>query len=370
MRIAFLTDIHIGNPKINLPKLHDVFLGMVFPKLAECELILFGGDFFDCLLNINGDAGIFAVSLVDELFELISTRDCWLRVLRGTFSHDRYQNRLFTDRPNGLGNYKGLPKCRTINKVAVESFPDGPIVAYCPDDLPCKDPTDLVLATLEANHLASVDYLCSHGYWDHLLPPAMTIRPHNCLDYNRLGPKITCHVFNGHVHSRGIWNKVVTGGSLERFRHGEEEDKGFYLADWDPATRTDTLTFVKNEKATPFITVDMTVLEKGDRALAYLDRRIHETVKNDYTGPIHIRLLGEGSMILPVIRDRYPNAVVTEKKDPPQRQAKVEFMGSVSDLPIITEDNLPEIIWNNVKDEHPNLTIPNIKELLNYATGI
>ena len=362
MKISFLTDLHIGNAKIQLHRLIDNLEKIAWPELESSDLVLLGGDFFDCLLNINGDAGVVAIYVIDKILELVARKRIFLRVLRGTFSHDRYQNRLFVERASSIPDKDGTPLVRVIDKIEIETFKDPMTILYCPDDIPCKDVTESVLDTLRSAHLDAVDYMCCHGYWDHLLPPGMPTRPHNCLDYDQIASHVRCRIFNGHVHTRSVWKKVISGGSFERFRHGEEEKKGFYTAVFNPKKHADEITFVPNTGTIPFITLDMNILGSNERALAYLERRVKDE-RPDEGCPVHIRLVGEGSSLIQAIKDAYPKAIVTEKKNVVQVQEKVTFMNTIQDLPVITEDNLPGIIYNNIK-ESETLTLERIKEIL------
>jgi len=366
MKISFLTDIHVGNPKIQLKRLVDNLETIAWPEMSDSDLILLGGDFFDCLLNINSDAGVASIYIIDKLLDLVGEKSIYLRILRGTFSHDRYQNRLFVERASALPEKDGLPLVRVLDKIEVEKFPNGMTIVYCPDDIPCKDVTESVLTAINAAHLETVDYACCHGYWDHLLPPGLPTRPHNCLDYDKIAPKVKCRIFNGHVHTRSVWNKVVSGGSFERFRHGEEEAKGFYTASFHEDTHTDVLSFIQNTGTIPFITLDMNILESNDRALSYLKRRIKDE-RPDEDCPIHVRIVGTDSSLIQAIKELYPKAVVTEKKNVIQVQEKVTFMTTIQDLPVITEDNLPAIIYDNVRESHPEMTLDKIKEILHAS---
>lgn len=337
-----------------------------YPEIATSQLLLLGGDFFDCLLNINSDAGIAAIFIIDELIEMCLSKNIYLRVLRGTFSHDRYQNRLFVDRARAIPNYKGIPLIRTIDAVEVERFtPYNCDILFCPDDQPQKDMSQVILDVLEANHLDQVDFFCCHGYWDHLLPPNLLIHPSDCLNYDRLESKIRCYVFNGHVHSASLWKKVISGGSFERFKHAEEEDKGFYTAEFNEKKHTATLKFIRNVEAVPFITIDLSLHMSVDESLDYLKKRVSSMLYQP-DQVIHIRLLGNGDALVPTIQDLYPKSVVTVKRlASPVEDIPLSQFDMIQDLPTITESNLPGLIYENVHELCPTLTESRIVEILN-----
>jgi len=367
VKIPFLTDLHFGNPKIQTMRMVDSLHEYAYPVIAESQLLLLGGDFFDRLLDINSDAGILAIYVIDQLINIAMEKKVYIRILRGTFSHDRMQNRMFVERAQSIPQYNKLPLIRAVNKVEIERFPCfGLDVLFCPDDQPQPDMTDAIIDTLNANHLEQVDYMCCHGYWDHLLPDNTVKKPHDCLDYDRLKNRVRYQIFNGHVHSPGIWKKVISGGSFERFRHNEEEDKGFYVAEYNSDTKTSAIKFVRNKKAVPFITVHMENSATPDSALEYLEKRIKQDLKYYASNNevVHIRIVGDGSAIIPTIKEKYPKAMITEKHVVTKQKVEVEFSDSISDLPTITEENLPSLIRNNVKEEHPELSEARIKEIL------
>ena len=372
MKIVFLTDIHIGAPKVYLDRIHESLRKYAYPEIETAQLLLLGGDFFDCLLNLNSDAGIIALFIIDELIELAVKNHIYVRVLRGTFSHDRYQNRLFIDRAREIPMYKDIPLIRIIEKIEVERFtPYNLDILYCPDDQPYEDVTQAILDVLDANHLDAVDYFCCHGFWDHLLPSTIPTRPHNCLDYNKLESKVRCHIFNGHVHSPSIWNKVISGGSFERFRHAEEEDKGFWTAEYDPDKHTSIARFIRNKEAVPFITIDLSLHPSTEEVMSYLDRRVEQafSYENALNRVMHIRLIGDGSAVMPAMKDKYPYAVFTEKHITEAKKEDMMYQTDIThDLPLITVSNLPDLIYDNVHQKYPELTRDRIKEILD-GTG-
>ena len=354
MKITFLTDIHIGNPKIHLERIMTSLHKYAYPEILTSQIVLLGGDFFDCLLNINSDAGIKAIYIIDELIDICMTHNIYLRVLRGTFSHDRYQNRLFVERARTIPELHGIPLIKVVDTVSVKRFtPYHCDILFCPDDQPQKDMSQVILDVLEANHLDQVDYFCCHGYWDHLLPNNLLNKPNDCLDYQRLESKVRCYIFNGHVHTPSVWNKVVSGGSFERFRHGEEEDKGFYISEFDQKKHTATLKFIRNLEAVPFISIDLALHQKTDEAtklqsfdnvLEYLKKRIDQslTYMDNKDHVVYIRLIGDGTILVPTIQNLYPKAVITTKKQAAQQEIEDYRIDMIEDLPTITVNNLQQ----------------------------
>lgn len=369
MKIVFLTDIHVGNSKIYLDKLVHNLRTYVYPEIQNAQMLILGGDFFDSLLNLNSDAGIVALYIIDELIELSIKNNMYLRVLRGTFSHDRYQNRIFVDRAKEIPLFNDIPLIRIIDKIEVERFSPYKIdVLYCPDDQPDQDRTQAVLDMLEANHLEQVDYFCHHGYWDCLLKLGVEQNPSRYIEYERFSQKVRHYVLNGHIHSPGIYNKIISGGSFERFRHAEEEDKGFYVIDHDVEKQVATARFVRNKETVPFITINMASFSNPSDAIDYLQKKVNVVFAyypEDARRIMHVRIVGDGSAVTATMKDMFPYACFTEKRVKEAEKEDSYRRDLVSDLPNITVSNLPELIYNNIHQKYPDITQERIKEILN-----
>ena len=68
------------------------------------------------------------------------------------------------------------------------------------------------------------------------------------------------------------------------------------------------------------------------------------------------------------MRDNLSNVVVTKKSTVTQEIDTEELHQVLDDLPIITEDNLPLMISESLKDTDVPLTEQEIKEILDDAT--
>ena len=372
INILGITDLHLGHPHIPPVRLYEHLIKYVYPKLKDIHLLIIGGDFFDRLCNLNGDSGIYAVIIVDDLVRLASTYGFYIRVVRGTFSHDRYQNRLFLTKGKEHLQIHNKPLVRVLDNIELEIFDDLKIsVVYCPDDQPHADVTQAVIDVIEAHKLKQIDILCSHGYWEHLLPRGLTQLPHNTLLYDRLGPYIRGAVINGHVHTMNIYKKVFNCGSFERFQHGEEEKKGCFLLHYRLKDRKLTYEFIENQEATPFVTLDLSdTFGSIELDLEEIIRVIND-LRSKYNDPnlrIHLRLVENSDTLVPYVKENFPNVVVTKKSTAMQEVNTEELHQILDDLPIITEDNLPSMISQAIQSSECPLTEQEVKEILDATT--
>ena len=372
IKIVELTDLHIG--RINIPPemVRQHLVKYLYPKLVDADILDIGGDFFDCLCNLNNDAGIVATIIVDELIEMALEHKFYIRVVRGTFSHDRFQNRLFLTQRRSELKLGSNPLVKVVDRISIEVFEDLKIsVLYCPDDQPYTDVTQTVLDVIEAHKLKKVDFIFSHGYFEHLLPKGLTKVPHNTLYYDRLKNKVAGAILNGHVHTPSVYEKVFNGGSFERLQHGEEENKGFFVLTYDVKSHKLTYEFIVNQDAIPFVTIDVNKTFTVETALEWITKKVDEIRKErkDPDLKIFLRLAGNSEFVALYVRENFPNVVLTTKSTPTQIVDTEELNITTDDLPIITEDNLPLMVEAALAETDTPLTVDEIKDILNDTTN-
>lgn len=368
IKIVELTDLHIGRTNIPPDMVRQHLVKYLYPKLADADILDVGGDFFDCLCNLNNDAGIIATVIVDELIEMALEHKFYIRVVRGTFSHDRFQNRLFlTQRRSELQLGKN-PLVKVVDRISIEVFEDLKIsVLYCPDDQPYPDVTQALIDVIDAHKLKTVDFIFSHGYFEHLLPKGLVKVPHNTLFYDRIKNRVSGAILNGHVHTANVYEKVFNGGSFERLQHGEEENKGFFVLTYDVKSHKITYEFVVNEDTIPFITMDINKAFNVDTALEWITKRVDEIreQRKDPNLKIFLRLAGNSDFVALYVRENFTNVVLTTKSTPTQDVNTEELNICRDELPIITEDNLPMMVEAALAGTDTPLTVDEIKEILN-----
>lgn len=366
IRIAALMDLHIGHPKTIPSKTHEHLEKYLYPELKNIDLLLIGGDFFDNLLNLNSDAGMYAGIIIDDLIEFAKEYKFFIRVIRGTFTHDRYQNRFFLVKDGGENNIDGCPLVRVIDNIELEYISSLNLsIIYCPDDQPYKDLTGSIINIISKHPSGKVDILCSHGYYDHMLPSQTIHIPHNTLYWDRLKSYISGIALNGHIHNSFVYNNVISVGSFERMKHADEGPKGYYLVNYNTKKKKATYKQVVNELATPFITIPLNNFGTPEKVCQYITTLVDE--KTELLGKdarIFIRLLGNSPDVKAFTEELFPNVTVsmsdTSFNDEPDEDLNI----SCDELPVITEDNLPDLILSNISKDI-KITVKEIKEILN-----
>lgn len=376
LRILHLTDLHIGHNNNNPQFIYENVFKIVYPRLQDIDFLILGGDFFHTLISLNEVAGFYATTIISDLLHLAKEYGFYIRVLRGTFSHDRNQNRMF----ESLTEYNDIkiddiPIIKVINNISVEIFPKKNIsFAYIPDDQPYDDLGEALKDVLKTHNLPAVDILVSHSYYAHLLIPNIPI-PHNTLYYDKIKNMVKCCMLNGHVHTRSIYHNVINTGSFERMCHGEEEPKGFTIVNYDTSSKEKSFEFVENTNTYIYKTLDMRHTDNVEEARDIFNKYA-DTIKDkllltnsiDNGRKVYIRLLINDVIIKQVIEDyglsKYKNIVFSSKKQE-HIESKDNIIVSVSELPIITPDNLSTMIYNDCQKDNVNdISLDFIKEFI------
>lgn len=246
-----MSDLHLGHPSIDADTMIERYSDLIFPKLKETDILLINGDLFDSALSLadshTPDILIFLANLID----LCKKEKVVILTVRGTFSHDRDQIKVFY---NLSQNKKMGNNSRYYDKISLDEV-CGKKFLFLPDDLPFKNSDEIldqVHKMLTEKKWDNVDYALAHGYFDFMVPagvhqPKITYRPEQFHFVKKL-------VNVGHVHTtRCVDNKgipILYNGSPERLRHGEEEDKGIYLV--KEKSDNITITFIENKESTVF----------------------------------------------------------------------------------------------------------------------
>lgn len=368
INILHAPDIHFGHPKVEPFLIYEHMEKYMFPELmsGKINILSITGDFFHSLLNMNSDAGVYAALTIDRLISLAQYYKFYIRVIRGTFSHDRFQNRFFTISKGAEVKLNDKPLVRVIDNIEIETFPDLDLsVMYCPDDQPYEDLTETLIDIIKSYHMESVDVLLSHGYYDHMLPKNIPHIPTDTIFFDRINPYVKYFCLNGHVHSPSVYqNKCISGGSFERMVHGEEEDKGFFVVTIDKQNDKTRYKFVVNKEALPFISIAPSNFKNLEDCFKYIDDLITKLRANDKDRKLFFRIIGDNDNIAAYLRESTHGVEVTTKSSIVQQVVEEDISDVSCDLPVITEENLPAMVISGLKNTDILLTEQEVKEIL------
>lgn len=368
LRIVSISDIHLGNNKVDIGTLAYRLDKYLVPKIKDCDLLVLGGDILDMILSFDHKLMPMLLDMLLQLLREANKYNVVVRLIRGTYSHDRNQlsNLVTLHHACNLTN-----DFKYFDKIDVEYIPSLDVkLLYLPDDLPYGSSDaviDVVKALLAGNNWDGVDYAVVHGNFTHVYPENIASLPKILYTHEQFS-FVKRYVLVGHVHTGSIYENIIYNGSFDRLRHNEEEDKGYiYIIDDGVDAK---IQFIKNEDATPFITLDLSKYEDIDEAISTFT-----TLFNGYdvTNRVHhIRVIHPSAEIRKAIGrvlKTYPNVVYTHKGNknivniPVDREEDIDIIT----LPAPTKENLGIMILEHIKlkDANTTLALDALNDILN-----
>ena len=360
-----ISDIHIGCPRLNPHLLHEKIIQFVYPQISsDIDILFICGDFFDTLLNLNAYAAFEAMDIIKELKCLCRNNGVDLRILRGTFTHDRNQPRHFINGESDLDN-----SIRLFETMALEVHErTGLKILYMPDNLVSDDLYSDIQKLLDAHNCESVDVLVHHGYFKHMLPEVLRVKglPHGCLEADKISKYVKGCVLNGHVHVSSIYQNILSIGSFDRLAHGEEEPKGFYRIDIQDGVYR--FNFIENKRANKFLTYVLTSFTP-EQAIPYFTDKFGEIVRTFKDNePVRIRIVSNDKGVIEgcaqSAKGLYPDVVV-DQSSVIKRENLIENVSvNLEDLPEIVPSNLAELTLPIIHKTNPNISLKRVEEIL------
>ena len=285
LRIASFSDIHLGANRTTTP---EILAGLydAFDKnrlYENIDVLVIAGDLFDRLLEVNNEHLTSIIVWMSYVIGQCERKDILLLILAGTKSHDRDQNELWISTAKAM---RSGCKLHYANTLSIEYFKDWDMnVLFVPDNLnPDSAVTWSELEELmEAKGLKKVDFAVMHGQFQHQLPEFISEKSpatHKNSNYLNI---VEHYIFVGHIHTHSVYDRILAQGSFDRMAHGEEEPKGFLMAEINLRGNVsdDWFKFIPNPKAKKYITINCLGLEL-DQALVKIAQEIEILSDGEY----------------------------------------------------------------------------------------
>lgn len=347
----------------------EAFEKTIFPVLAETDILFINGDFFDTLVIFDSHGFDPIYDLILRLFKMCDQHKVALRIMRGTWTHDRNQIRRFNAFYRNSHSTFDFRIVETIDFESIVVRNRTLRFMYVPDDLPFKSSDDIVavindkLVELGWNY---VDYGCMHGFFEFTYPKGVS-QENTIVFREDQFPFIRKLINVGHVHHYGNSGNVFSNGSFDRLCHGEEEIKGcIKVLDYPDHY---TAQFVENKYAEIFDTLffsetDTTEIVR-DKISAHLGKIISSRV-------IHLRFVSETLEFQSAIKEWmdqvYPEVKKTFKT--PKDSIRKPIIAPTSDLIQAVEKRVaptPKTIASFICsyiDKDYNLSIEEVEDLI------
>lgn len=227
---------------------------MVSNNLANQDLVMFGGDLLDRLVDNANPEFVKVLDWMDNFLTECEKYGVVVRFLEGTSSHDWGQQKHI--------RHNLLPKLNSkyIDQITVEVIEElnGLSILYVPDNLSGTYSPDqiweLALEELAKHDMVKVDIVAMHGGFTVQLPKPAWRHAHLLERWKTI---VKYCIFAGHIHTPYQDSVLKTGGSFDRTRHGEEHPKGALVAKLDQTKEEIDVRFWENKNALPYCTLQL-----------------------------------------------------------------------------------------------------------------
>lgn len=253
--ILFCSDLHLGTYAVDQDEMTRAIRETIFPLIPDLDILFINGDFFDREVIFESCAFDSIYDVILNLFALCEIHQTKLRVLQGTWTHDRGQLSKFK---TFYRNHHCTFDFRIIDNIELEtiSFQKRDLrFFYVPDDLPFSSSDDIakvVCDKMQERGWEYVDYGCMHGFFDFTFPKNIS-QAHRIVYKKEQFPFVRKIINVGHVHQYRSDDFVYSNGSFDRSCHGDQDPKGCITVVDYPEHYT--AHFVENKLAAVFDTV-------------------------------------------------------------------------------------------------------------------
>ena len=352
-RMVSVSDLHFGNPRIDSEKLYLNLVKYFYPEVLKSHLVTINGDIYDQLLAVNSPGYYYITKFINDLFYYSDRYGIQIRLLHGTYSHDRDQLDILESLAWPNTRYRII---KNIESEVITEFrcKDNVLdnfeltVGYVPDNLPYREVQPVVKQlsdTLVLLGKDKLDLLIGHGTFAHTLPPNIPLPP---LTYtvDTFKDIVKGIIVMGHIHVMGHKDNVYYCGSFERMSHNEEGDKGFYSFTYKDKW---VGKFRVNKDATKFNTYSFTETEVDKLVRGYIDILTKDIgkVNKAYVRVIHPSV-DMRAILQQVTRTHFPNVAYQSKapKDVEKKILKVsDICLDIKDSIKPTKDNLGDLVY-------------------------
>lgn len=370
IRIGSISDVHIGHRRLPIPHTIRCLEKTFFPKIADMDFLIIGGDWFDSALSLNDENTDDLLSCMGQLLSIAAQHHVIVRILRGTFLHDRNQLMHFKMLYNSLRLKNDFKYIDTVTTEYIKKYDMK--IAYLPDDLPYASEHEimsLLKKNLEINKWEKYDYVFNHGLFKHTLPDNIPRKQKIVYNKEDFDDIVDRYVISGHVHLGSQTDNNLYNGSFDRTNQGEEAAKGFlYITDNGTSAKID---FIENTDAILHITYDVSKLNDIDLILQRCKSFVDRKFRKDVVG--YIRVLHPSpiirSTIKKVVTKEYENIFCTVESSDKSKKKEIELkdLYIASSYIVPTIDNMESMIREFLITENIENTL--IVEALNiYRT--
>ena len=251
-----ISDLHFGAmDNVEFKKeLSEIFLFHIM-NMKKLDFLIIDGDYFDHKIYLNERTSDYAISFMAKLVDICKEFHCPIRCVYGTESHEVNQYNVFSI-------YEMDPEIdfKVVYMAEEEELLKDLHVLYLPEEQLLDKDEYYHHFFQKKNHY---DYIFGHGVIQEIMTDVLKhVKPTKEKKYKKV-PYFTCgelmycckgQVFFGHYHIPSSFeDKVFYVGSYSRWKHGEEDPKGFYELSCDTDKESYKQTFIENSLAPKYV---------------------------------------------------------------------------------------------------------------------
>lgn len=264
--VAFIADIHFGAlPSEELyNELRKNFLDKIQNK--KIDMVVFGGDLFHSIITMNYSTSHYILLFMKEVLEICKENNIkYIRIIQGTMSHDNNQLNNFAIYENRTDiNFK------IFRTVGTEDLEEGIKILYVPEEY-MSNLEEYYKEYLDETKGKQYDFIFGHGMFKEVAFIAknqeseVTMSKAPIFDSKLFESVCKGPIYFGHIHTKtNIRKQIYYPGSFSRFKHGEEEDKGWYLCIYNKETGDYKHEFIVNDMAKTYTTILVNLSDKSE----------------------------------------------------------------------------------------------------------
>lgn len=365
IRIAETSDQHAGHSKTPTERVLAA-LQTAFPNnetTAALDLIIFAGDFFDHLLDLD-DEDVYEIRFyIVNFLRMCKQLNIVVRVLKGTPSHDWNQSKLFIHL-NKLANINA--DVRYVDQLSIEYIEALQLnVLYIPDEwrTTCEETWSCVTTTLAEHGLTQVDFVVMHGMFPHQMPEQIhdRLNMHNSEQFLSI---CKYFIFVGHIHLFSQYYRILSSGSIQRLGHNEEGPKGHIRVNVDTLHGQHEINFIENKDAQIYRTLDLSDMSHND-AMSFIESRVKTLPSQSHVrirckrGDAALSLLSQFARAYPLLHWSTVEKKTATRDSPIQIDRQTIKTGIQ-----LTPDNLKPLLMKRIRANSP-LVADRCEQLLN-----
>lgn len=359
------SDIHFFSPNIPAVVMEENLVATLTEAITvETDVIILAGDIFHQVVALSALEVEAFMRFIVWLFDGAKSNGIYVRILRGTFSHDNYQLNTLIPIAAQYGTLKGKPVIKVINTICVEELM-GTTFLYKPDNCGTPDALGVIQEKLASLGMDKVDLFINHGYLEPLLPTGLNHVPENTFSLDQLDTFVKGFTFNGHVHTRMEFRNALSNGCFESTRFDEMGPKGLTRFEYDPDTCSCSTEFIVNRRSTIFeeliLDPSKPFEDSREEIREFRDQLLSRDTAND---TVHLRVKTDDREIFEaaklILTEKGRIRVKRERLEKPKTEKKMT-LDQIRLRNVVTEDNFVDTVRERLREQGREITRSSIE---------